>query len=117
APGELHIGLSSSGAIAATTGGSLVTVDFHVANTATLGSTIAIDIGATSANGLLHTHVSDQDGNDYTLASAPANGADLDDGLISVVGANHAPVASNDSYSITERTTAADPKLAVTAAG
>ena len=60
-----------------------------------------------------HTHISDQNGVDYTLLPAPANGADVSDGVITVAGSNQAPVASNDTYSITERLATTDPNLAV----
>ena len=95
--GELIIGLSTSGGVAGTAGGSIVTVNFHVSNTAPLGSTTPIDLAADANGSPPSTQIAGESGTEYTLNPAPVDGPDSQDGLISISGTTSPPVAANDS--------------------
>jgi hypothetical protein len=139
-PGQLIISLVNLGAerttgavaLTGTGGGSLVTVNFHVLTNAPLGPSV-IDLAAdvSGPGSLPVTALSDA--NDISGALQPYNlipalqdnttelptysysGFDSLDSVINVTGTNLRPIASNDSYSITERALASDPSLAPSA--
>ena len=128
-PGYLDITLASHDGVhfyTGTSGGSIVTVNFHISGSALLGTT-QIDLAQTTFGGAPATGLTDQNFTDYKLLPLPLNntalnpyeysGSDPTDGTLTVTGVNPPPVANNDSYSVTERTVASDPGLTVASPG
>ena len=87
---------------------------------ARFGDTI-IDLAENTGGAPPKTFVSAADFGDYFLNEAgtpfPQNGPDAKDGKVTITGQNHAPVANNDFYFITEREDIGDPALTVNAPG
>ncbi len=117
-PGSITIAVANNGTSidTGTAGGSLVTINFHVAPHAAYGTT-AIELAANTSGGGTTTSISDRNSVAYTLLPAPQNGTNADDGLITITGPEFAPVAANYAYSITARGIASDPSLTVASPG
>ena len=117
-PGQLVIVLStSSNVLTATAGGSLALVNFHVKSTPVIGTTTLIDLAADNGGSPPDTGLADQNFNPYILANPPQDGLDANDGILTVTGINHPPVANNDAWSVTECALAGDPGLTVACPG
>ncbi|MGA7204381.1 MAG: cohesin domain-containing protein, partial [Specibacter sp.] len=117
-PGYLSIALSNdgSGIIGSTAGGSLVEVVFHIKSGAAYGPS-PIDLAMNSLGGPPVTGIADQNFAEYLLAPTPQNGADVTDGVITVLNTNQAPLANNDAYNVTVRLTGTDPGTSFTNPG
>lgn len=99
--GEMFIGLSSIDTISSTSGGILITIDFHVNAGAPLGAS-QINLLDTDSKGH-QTMLFDGGFAQYTLDPAPTNAAnDANiDAAFTVTDNHFPPVANNDTYSLT----------------
>ena len=109
-PGYIGITLTNDGTgiITGTSGGTLVSINFHVKSNAILGPN-QIDLAADTSSGSPFTSISDQNFGNYNIEPAPVDntvltpvyaytGSDATDGTINVTGINLPPVVVNDSY-------------------
>jgi hypothetical protein len=128
-PGQMILGVQSDGIhlLTATSGGTLVTVNFHVTSNALLGPT-RIDLAADLSGGAPLTGISDQNFGAYSLGPPPQDnailsptfaysGSDPCDGTVTITGVNLPPTAGNDAYSITARVATTDSGLTMSAPG
>ena len=128
-PGYLSITLASHDGVhfyTGSSGGSIVTINFHASISAPLGANF-IDLAANTFGGAPATGLTDQNFTDYKILPVPLDntalnpyaysGSDPADGTVTVNGPYRLPVAVNDSYVVTERDVAGDPGLTVAATG
>ncbi len=125
-PGEIQVALSTnSKLITDSASGSLVLINFQVKSNAALGLThinLAADIFGNGG-----TNMADANFNGYTLNPPPQDNVtslspytyigtastDQDDSAITIAGTTPPPVAGNDAYSVTARSTTNTANLSV----